>query len=150
MIFARESLSKIKPDITPLLDKEWAESPIADHWDFGIDPDWAQYNLMDKHNMLHAFTARKNRQLTGYAVFILSESPHHKNTLLAKLDLFYMEPEARKGMAAVKLLRFAEMHLVASGAKIVALSCFSGSRVSAIYQKMGYTPTEQVFFKMVS
>jgi len=147
IVFRRASLAEAKKDILPLLQMEWEEAGLG--FGFGIDPDWKQYVSMEDSGMLYVFTARDEGKLVGYIVFLMTPSLHHRGLKNATMDLFYILPEYRKGLLAMKLLKFAEGHLRHDFCKIILLSCFDGSRVGDLYDRLGYRAIETSFVKVM-
>lgn len=143
----RESLASFKPDIESLLELEWQESDIND-WPMGYEMDWHRYGLLDAHNMLLAYTLRDRQNLVGYVIFIKDHSHHHKGCKVARLDLFFVHPDYRKGRNAMDLLNFAQDSMDGMGVDMTIVSCFMQSRVDVLYKRMGYKPLERTFVRL--
>lgn len=63
--------------------------------------------------------------------------------------VFWIEPEHRGGMAAVRLLKAAETEAKALGIQVNRMAVLSSSpeQASKLYERMGYTHTESYFSK---
>lgn len=142
----RESLTSFRRDIEPLLKMEWEEAPLDD-WPFCYEMDWHKYGLLDAHNMLLAYTLRDGHELVGYVIFVKDYSHHHHGYKVAKLDLFFVNPEYRKGRNAIDLLRYAQDDMDEMGVDMTIVSCFMESRVEVLYKRMGYKPLERTFVR---
>ena len=59
-------------------------------------------------NLLRIFTARKNHELVGYCVLVVSQSLHYKDHIFANNDVVFVLPEYREGMTGYKLIKYAE------------------------------------------
>ena len=146
MMIRRESLASIKTDIQPLLELEWSEAPLED-WPIKYEPDWGKYGLLDAHNMLLAYTLRDGHELVGYVIFLKDYAHHHHGYKVARLDLFFIHPDYRKGRTAMDLLAFAQEHMDEIGVDMTIVSCFMQSRVDVLYKRMGYKPLERTFVR---
>tara|TARA_Y100000592_G_C5301542_1_gene235744 strand:- start:68 stop:520 length:453 start_codon:yes stop_codon:yes gene_type:complete len=107
MIFALESLANVKEDIKPLIEKHW-ELVALNQGVIKLNPDWEKYAQMDQSGLLRIFTARKNHELVGYCVLVVSQSLHYKDHIFANNDVVFVLPEYREGMTGYKLIKYAE------------------------------------------
>ena len=107
MIFALESLANGKEDIKPLIEKHW-ELVALNQGVIKLNPDWEKYAQMDQSGLLRIFTARKNHELVGYCVLVVSQSLHYKDHIFANNDVVFVLPEYREGMTGYKLIKYAE------------------------------------------
>ena len=107
MIFALESLANVKEDIKPLIKKHW-ELVALNQGVIKLNPDWEKYAQMDQSGLLRIFTARKNNELVGYCVLVVSQSLHYKDHIFANNDVVFVLPEYREGMTGYKLIKYAE------------------------------------------
>jgi len=107
MIFALESLANVKEDIKPLIKKHW-ELVALNQGVIKLNPDWQKYAQMDQSGLLRIFTARKNNELVGYCVLVVSQSLHYKDHIFANNDVVFVLPKYREGMTGYKLIKYAE------------------------------------------
>jgi len=107
MIFALESLANVKEDIKPLIEKHW-ELVALNQGVIKLNPDWEKYAQMDQSGLLRIFTARKNNELVGYCVLVVSQSLHYKDHIFANNDVVFVLPDYREGMTGYKLIKYAE------------------------------------------
>ena len=150
LVFRVERLSEIKDEVLPLIaahHEEIEQSTIP------LDPDWETYETLEEQGMYLAITARCGQTfaLAGYAGFyLLPRMPHSKDRSLAQSDVFYIKPEARKGINGVRMLRFADSVLFGDMAYThVALSCKVNHSTEALFRRLGYRPIEATFLKGV-
>jgi len=146
LMIRRESLTSFRRDIVPLIQMEWDEAPLDD-WPIDYEMDWHKYGLLDANNMLLAYTLRDGQDLVGYVIFIKDYSHHHSGYKVAKLDLFFVHLDYRKGRNAIELLKFAHEDMDCMGVNMTMVSCFMESRVDVLYKRMGYKPLERTFVR---
>jgi GNAT superfamily N-acetyltransferase len=76
---------------------------IKEHWDEVVtdnrplEPFWEIFRDFEKKDKLVCFTARKDGDLVGYAVFIFVPDLHSRNTQTAYNDAVFLKKEFRKG-----------------------------------------------------
>ena len=91
MIIQHESLTSVKEDIKPLLEKHW-EMVALNQGKIRLNPDWKEYARLDAAGILRIFTARQEGKLVGYCVLLVSQSIHYKDHKFASNDvvLFFL------------------------------------------------------------
>ena len=148
LTYRREKLSDIKEEVLPLLEKHWEEIALEKEI-VKLDPDWDAYEFMDSHGLLVCVCARHSGVLIGYTVYFISRNIHYKELLCAENDLFFLDPEFRKGMAGVNLFRAAEVVLKGLGVNRISNKVKLHHDVGKIFERMGYQPIERVYVKKV-
>lgn len=152
MRFALEPYSeKLVQEMRPLWDEHFKELPQL--WS-GIDPNLSVYSLLQKTNILRIYTARIGAQwentLVGYQVFCVMKHPHRQYSLEANQDILFLDPEVRKGMVAIKFLKWCDLQLELEGVKAI----FRGSRVKkdigSLYQRMGYECFDLIYVRKIN
>lgn len=148
MKFAIENLAKVRREIEPLLMEHWNE--IALNKDIiKLNPDWREYARLDEINALRIYTARKDDELMGYFVIIVSRSLHYKDHLFANNDIVFLTKPARKGLTGFKLIKFAIESLKAEGVSKLHINTKTHQPFDPILERLGFEEIETVFSKVL-
>jgi hypothetical protein len=140
MRFALEPYSeKLVQEMRPLWDAHHDEVPQLR---LPIDPDLALYSQMAKNGVLRIFTARVGADwestLVGYQVFGVMRHPHRRYSLEANGDLLYLDPEVRKGMVAMKFLKYCDTELAKEGVKVIHHQFSVEKNLTPLFRRLGY------------
>ena len=146
IILKHESLLSAKPDLIPLLQEHWMETE-PNQETIPLDVDWKEYARLDQSGILHIFTARKDSELLGYCVVLLSNSIHHKGHLFASTDVFYVKKEYRKSSIGADLCRFAQDQCAEKGASLMTLNMKVDFPFDSLMEKQGFNLLERVYHK---
>jgi GNAT superfamily N-acetyltransferase len=84
-------------------------------------------------------------EIVGYCLFRILNH-HHYNRVVGVSELIYVRPEYR-GHTSIKFLRFVEETVKKLGAEGFLQSSSSAKDISKLMNRMGYIPTETVYFK---
>jgi hypothetical protein len=148
MDFAIENLAKVRREIEPLLMEHWNE--IALNKDIiKLNPDWREYARLDELNALRIYTARKDGELMGYFVIMVSRSLHYKDHLFANNDIVFLTKPARKGLTGLKLVKFAMESLKAEGVTKLHINTKTHQPFDPIMERLGFEEIETVFSKVL-
>ena len=148
MDFAIENLAKVRREIEPLLMEHWNE--IALNKDIiKLNPDWREYARLDELNALRIYTARKDGELMGYFVIMVSRSLHYKDHLFANNDIVFLTKPARKGLTGLKLVKFAMESLKAEGVTKLHINTKTHQPFDPIMDRLGFEEIETVFSKVL-
>jgi len=148
VMFALEPLEACLEEGMALLRAHWQE--IAMFQDLQIlDPDFAKYREAEKKNALIIVTVRDaaTMALVGYHVTIISPMLHYQTVLGAIDDIHYLKPEYRQGWTAVRLIKFAEREAKRRGAHLSIARAKAKSEHGALYTRLGYELSDEVFLK---
>lgn len=107
------------------------------------------YRQTEAAGSLQITTARVAGKLVGYVFFVLTPHFHHASTPFGLMDLFYLEPEYRKGSNAIRLFRAAEKRLIEAGARKIQCGCKAEHSLEPLFRRLGYRPDELYFCKVV-
>lgn len=144
MKFALENLAKVRREIEPLLKQHYDE--IALNKDIiKLNPDWEGYARLDNINALRVYTARKNDELVGYFVVIVSKSLHYRDHLFANNDIIFLAKSARKGLTGVKLIKYAIESLAAEGITKLHINTKAHQPFDAILERLNFEEIERVY-----
>lgn len=115
---AREMLCpSLISESTPLLEAHYRE--LAHYQDIPLDPDYERYYEAQRHGALRIYTARSQKFLIGYAVYVVRPGVHYRGSIQAIEDVIYLEENSRGFMAGVRLLKFADECLKGEGVQVV-------------------------------
>jgi GNAT superfamily N-acetyltransferase len=113
--FARERFHDVIDELKPLLERHWRE--IALYQDEVVfDPDYDRYADLDEKGVMHAFFARVDGNIVGYAVYFVMPHLHYRRDKWAVCDIVWIAPEHRRQATGAGLFSFVEESLRASGA----------------------------------
>lgn len=148
VVFQTEPFKDFWPEARSLLLRHWEEIAARDITG-PLDVNREMYEAMDAAGMLHITTAREAGELIGYAVYFLTPHPHYRALRTAEADVFFLAPEQRKGLTGPRLLRTAERVLAERGANVIVQKVKTAHDCGAVFRRMGYSHTENVWMKAV-
>lgn len=144
MKFALENLAKVRREIEPLIKQHYDD--IALNKDIiKLNPDWEGYARLDNINALRVYTARKDGELVGYFVVIVSKSLHYRDHLFANNDIIFLAKSARKGLTGVKLIKYAIESLAAEGITKLHINTKAHQPFDAILERLNFEEIERVY-----
>lgn len=144
--FARERLQDVSSEIAPLLDKHWEE--IAVNKDkIKLCPDWGRYRELDESGNIAIYTVRDDGKLVGYFVLFVMRNIHYSEHLFAVNDIIFIDPDYRRGMTAIKFLKWCEKDLANSGVSVVVVNSKEHQPFGKVLERIGYNFTERVYTK---
>lgn len=146
--YAVERWRDLRPEMLPLLDRHWREIAL-NHADVPLDIDHERYDALDEAGALHIVTVRRDGDLIGYHVAIVSTHLHYASTLHGITDVFYVAPEYRQGFIGIRLFQCVEKELKALGVK----KLYTGTKVhldlSKLFERLGYRRVEFLYAKII-
>ena len=122
------TIEKLTPELShevlPLLRQHTAD--VYAQWglpkpELAVDPSWAHFLAMEADGKFFCVTVRDEGKLVGYSAFTVMKHPHIHITY-AYVDLLFMAPEYRGGIAAKALLDYTSKVALTKGAEFVYLS----------------------------
>lgn len=146
MIVALEAYTVVKNDVKDLIQKHWED--IALNQDkIKLNPNWEAYANLDRAGMLRFFTARQDGDLIGYFLLIVNRSLHYKDHLFANNDILFLHPDHRKGIAGLRLIKFAEKSLRDEGVSLMNVNTKVHAPFDVIMERMGFNLIERIYSK---
>ena len=146
MIIQHESLTSVKEDIKPLLEKHW-EMVALNQGKIRLNPDWKEYARLDAAGILRIFTARQEGKLVGYCVLLVSQSIHYKDHKFASNDVVFVLPEYRSGATGYKLIKYAEDHSKADDVSLMMINTKVHIPFDSLMIGMGFDLIERIYSK---
>jgi len=119
----------------------------ADELDDGMPADvcWDRLWALEEAGLLRLFTAREDGRLRGYAAFVLGPDTLRGYRVVAALVVTYLAPAARRGLAGLRFLRFAEKCLAEDGADEIHLTGTRDRDLGPLFARMGYEPSQTIW-----
>ena len=146
--FARERLDDVSDEITPLLDRHWEE--IALNKDkIKLKPDWGRYRTLDELGHLAIYTLRDDERLVGYFVCFVMPHIHYCDDVFAVNDIIYFDKDYRKGMNAIRFLKYCEKDLADNGVSAIVINSKEHQPFGRVLERIGYNFTEKIFTKVL-
>lgn len=88
---------------------------------------------------------------SGFLLMVVAPHPFSANFTVASEIAFYLKPESRGGLTAVKMIKLAEKAAKDMGVNQFAMFSLSTSPkgISSLYERLGLLPSETTFSKMI-
>jgi GNAT superfamily N-acetyltransferase len=133
--YAKETYDQVIEDIKPLLDEHWEE--LAAFPDIPLDPNFDFYQVASNRGAIRIYTARKDGELIGYAIYIINLSnPHYMETKWAISDIVLVRKPYRNAKVGTGLYDFIEADL--PGFIIVTNDKIAHPELGALMRARGY------------
>jgi GNAT superfamily N-acetyltransferase len=142
--FKRESYDEVIEDIKPLLVEHWEE--LAAFPDVPLNPNFPFYKTAADNDFIRIYTARKDGQLIGYAIYTITKSnPHYMQMANASSDIVLVKKEHRNIGVGMGLYDFIENDL--EGFVIQTNDKIAHPELGALMKARGYVPMTTVWTK---
>jgi GNAT superfamily N-acetyltransferase len=146
--FYIETLSDCKDDASELLQLHWEQ--IALNKDkIKLNPDWETYQSLEDQGKVKIFTAREGSTLVGYFVVFLQRNLHYKDHVFAVNDIIFLHPDYRKGLAGMKIIKFAEKHLKDWGVSVLVMNTKTHAPFGPLLSRVGFNHSEELYTKYI-
>ena len=135
------------PDAEPLWKDHWLEVGLNQDT-IPLDVDKERYALLDAQGKLHIITMRDDDgELQGYYLAIVDTHLHYRTTLHAYLDVFWLHPAHRRGLAGYKLFQVVKDTLKARGVvkHIQGHKLHVHGKLGTLFERLGYHKIEHVY-----
>lgn len=149
--FQWERLSTIARELPPLFKLHWAELALNKEA-IPLEPDWDRYFHYEAAGILYILTVRSDTVLIGYAFTLVGPHLHYASTLWGHTEMFWLQPDFRRGTLGIRLIRAVEDGMRAIGVKVhhfpVKLHFLSDrGTIGRLFERLGYKPIETVYGK---
>lgn len=147
-----ERFTNVVPEWRKCLHGQWIENGKF-HDAVPLDPDVERYLTLDVANMLSMVVARDpDGYFVGYLLALVNHHLHHKGTLFAQIDAFWLKPRFRRGTNGLRLFTMFQAEAQRLGvSQIIGHSAQgTGPDSSAIYKALGWSQVETIFMKAVN
>lgn len=112
-----------------------------------LNPDWERYAELDASNVLRIFTARKDGELVGYCVVLVSTSLHYKDHKFAINDVVFVLPEYREGATGYHLIKAVEDHCREDGVSLISINTKVHIPFDSLMVGMEFDLIERIYSK---
>ncbi len=148
MTFQEEPYRLAQAEMLPLLVDHWHE--VADHKaEIPWAPDWSSYAKLEELGILSVFTAREGAELAGYYVNSVMPHPHYRGSLFAFIDVYYLAPNFRKGMTAMRFLMAMEERMRDRGVRVMIGRARLKMGTGPLFERLGWSPVETCYTKLL-
>lgn len=125
----------------PLFAANWAET--GGEGEFVLDGDG--YDALDDVNRLLCCTVRDDGVLVGYCVIVQGADRHRGGSVVAVVDVVYISPTWRKGLLAMRFLRYVDNLLRELGVPEVLHQASVKRDLGPLLERMGYTAVTTMY-----
>jgi N-acetylglutamate synthase-like GNAT family acetyltransferase len=146
--YAVERWKDLRTEMLPLLVRHWKEVAL-NHADVPLDIDEARYKQLDESDSLHIVTVRREGELIGYHVAIVTPHLHYASTLHGITDVFWIAPECRHGVTALRMFQRVERELKALGVRKLFTATKLHLDQGSLFEHMGYRAVERLYSKLI-
>jgi L-amino acid N-acyltransferase YncA len=146
IIYRRERLMDLRVECQQIIEEHYQEIALSKGVQ-KLDPDWAEYDRLEKMGKIWLMTARHQGVLVGYIVMIVSTHLHYKNMLMALEDIHYLRPEFRKGLTGYKLISLAVKSMERLGIKKIVLRTKFFANHGRLFERLGFVREDEVWSK---
>lgn len=143
-----ESWLDIQEEMLPLLTRHWHEVAL-NHAAVPLDIDREQYDNLATVGALHIVTVRRDAELIGYHVAIISGHLHYKSTLHGITDVYWVAPECRHGVVGLRMLQAVERELKSVGVKKLFTATKIHMDQGRLFEHLGYHAVERLYAKII-
>lgn len=149
--FEIEPLHRLKDELPPLFERH--------HRDLGrnkdsvpLDPHWDMMMQLSAMSFLQILAARApNGELIGYMFNLVGPHMHYRTTLHATVDMFWLDPEFRRGLTGCKMLRANENEMRKLGVVryMISQNLIFDRRMRLLFNRLGYVACDIHYAKVL-
>lgn len=147
-VYAVERWRDLRSEMLPLLVRHWREVAL-NHADVPLDIDEARYAHLDDVDALHILTIRRAGLLIGYHVAIISTHLHYASTLHGITDVYWIAPECRHGVTAMRMFQAVERELKTRGVRKLFTATKLHMDQGPLFERLRYKPVERLYAKLI-
>ena len=143
--FSHERLADCIEECKPLFEAHWQETEMY-RAGTAFNPDYEKYLQYNEIGFYQFFVARRDGKIVGDAGMYDTKGMHDQRKLAVE-DTWYIVPEARQGMGAIRFLQFVEQDLRAQGVQDVYMTTKLANGAGRILEFCGYSHVANQFWK---
>ncbi|HXC62373.1 MAG TPA: GNAT family N-acetyltransferase [Nitrospiria bacterium] len=147
VMFRQESLSDFREECEQIIEAHYQEIALDKNAQ-KLDPDWEEYERLEKLGRFWLMTARHRGMLVGYIVMLITKHLHYKSLVMAVEDIHYLSPEYRRGLLGYKLLAIADREMKKLGVKKCVFRTKFFKNHGKLFERLGYKPEDEVWGKV--
>jgi predicted GNAT superfamily acetyltransferase len=147
--FQVEKWSSALPELRPMFSELWDDVAV-DKDRFKAKCEEPKYKVLEDNGALCLTTARVDGKLVGYYVALIIANPHYEGQgLMAYTDMYWLNPEYRRGNLGLKLFTFSEDVWRERG----AVKAYSSHKLhksrGTMFAILGWKPTDLIYSKIL-
>jgi GNAT superfamily N-acetyltransferase len=146
--FQRERLMDCREECTDIIQRHYEEIALSKNAQ-KLDPDWDEYDRLEKAGRVWLLTARHRDKLVGYFVMLVSTHLHYRTMTIALEDIHYLDPEYRKGWTGYRLISIAVKEMKRAGIKKCVLRTKLFKNHGKLFERLGFVPEDEVWSKIL-
>lgn len=141
--YSQEKIIDVYDDILPILRDHFSE--VGHYQDIRLEPNISEYYSLEKSGNLKLYIARDDfdKELIGYAIFIIRPHLHYKSCLTAGQDIIYIKKE-RRGFGE-EFINWCDMQLKKLGVQVVYHHVKVRHDFSPALKRLGYEGIEKIW-----
>lgn len=144
LIYKVENWRDIRDEIQPV----WRQhnDEIASPADKELfDPDMAKFDNIADNEQDHWVTVRHFGNVVGYSFSMVTTHLHRKTVLCGFFDLYWLNPDYRKGLNGKRLLQFSIDTLRDKHVKRVYIGTKVWKNIGRLLKRMGFAEAEHIY-----
>lgn len=147
--FRKELLCEVIEEVQPLLERHYTEL-TRNKEVVKLAPRWAEYAAMEQAGCFTVLTARDDEKLIGYNAFFVQRHMHYEGLSVAQNDVFWLESDYRRGVTALRFLRFCEDYFRALGVQKMVYHCKLSNNFAPILHRLNFQDEEVMCGKILN
>lgn len=147
-VYQVEDWHAVKSEMVPLWNRHWREVAL-NHADVPLDVDHERYDSLADAGALHVLTVRRDGKLIGYHIAIVSGHLHYRSTLHGITDVYWIAPECRHGVTAVRMFQAVERELRKLGVRKLFTATKLHLDQGKLFEHLGFKPVERLYAKIL-
>jgi GNAT superfamily N-acetyltransferase len=143
-----ETMREGLPELQTLLPGHYEELALNKE-SVPLDPQYDIYLAREDRGEVLYLTLRVDGRLAGYFIGFIAPGLHYRTCLTCTMDIFYIDPDHRGGVGALKLFRAVEKEAKRRGAQ----RWFCGTKLhkdaGRLFEALGFRPVETYYSKWI-
>jgi len=147
VVFEKVAFADVLEECKPLFEAHWRETEMY-RAGTAFAPNYDQYIKYNEVGFYQFFVARRDGKIVGDAGMYVTEGMHDGKKLGIE-DTWFLVPEARAGLTAVKFLWFVEDDLRRQGVQELYMTTKLENGAGRILEFCGYKHVANQFWKSI-
>jgi L-amino acid N-acyltransferase YncA len=147
-VFAVEPWAAFHKEAAPLFVEHWREVAL-NHDDVPLDIAYDKYNALATAGALHVLTARRDGELIGYHIAVITGHMHYLSTVHGITDVYWLAPAYRTGRTGLRMFQAVERELKKLGVRKLFTATKLHLDQGALFEYLGYKPVERLYAKLI-
>ena len=141
-----EPWQAVQPELRPRLPTHYAELSMH-QGRHALDPQWDAYARRDADGSLLFVALRRDGRLIGYFIGFVQWGLHYRTCLTLLPDIFFIVPDERGGLGALRLFRAVEREARRRGVALWMVGEKRHKPAGRLFRAMGFEPAETLWWK---